>query len=398
MGVKFQQEYKEDIVSYMLELQNTSMSDPNLMDMQPELEWAMRPFLLDFLLEMHAGFGLHPTTLHLAVNIIDRYTSNRVVFKRHYQLLGCTALWIAAKYEEAKDKVPTLLELKAMCCDSYNEKLFLQMEFHVLRTLDWKVGTATTDQFLQVVLTAPQQDDTARTLHLARMLSEITLFHREFLCFRPDAIAQGALCFARQVLDQAFPHYPAYPSGTERVVDELMRKARHLSTILANKYESERYEHVTFRLKHFLEPPRRVRVAQNQLQHLYLQQQQALYGDMCEHDPAQDNADPTNVPSSSPRMQAAGVARARQQPPSKLMVTPIRAGHVYAHGMITPPADDDVRAKQQQQQQALLEEEEDTYATSEPTLSPVSSACSILDSYHQPSQDIPRYRQVSLSQ
>lgn len=379
------------------------MSDPNLMDMQPELEWAMRPFLLDFLLEMHAGFGLHPTTLQLAVNIIDRYTSNRVVFKRHYQLLGCTALWIAAKYEEAKDKVPTLMELKAMCCDSYNEKLFLQMEFHVLRTLDWKVGTATTDQFLQVTLTAPQPDDTARTLHLARMLSEITLFHREFLGFRPDAIAQGSLCLARQILDQAFPHAPAYTPGTERVVDELMRKARSVSRILSTKYESERYEHVALRLKHFLEPPRpRARCMRTASHggHLYAGASDAhAHPHAMSNSSNRDSEDPTDI-DVLPHAQHAGIARTRQQPPSKLMVTPMRMGHAFVHGMITPPADDEVRAKQQQQQQhqILLEEEEEAYATSEPALSPVSSACSILDSYHHQPQEPPRYRQVSLSQ
>ena len=56
--------------------------------------------LLDFLIELHSSFKLQPTTLFLCLNIIDRYCAKRIVFKRHYQLVGCTALWIASKYED----------------------------------------------------------------------------------------------------------------------------------------------------------------------------------------------------------------------------------------------------------------------------------------------------------
>lgn len=62
----------------------------------------MRPYLIDFLVEIHSQYRLRPETLHLAVNIADRYTSKRIVYKRHYQLVGCAALWVAAKFEDAK--------------------------------------------------------------------------------------------------------------------------------------------------------------------------------------------------------------------------------------------------------------------------------------------------------
>lgn len=67
--------------------------------MQPELQWYMRPYLVEFLVEIHQQFRLRPEVLYLSLNIVDRYVSKRVVFKKHYQLVGCAALWIAAKYE-----------------------------------------------------------------------------------------------------------------------------------------------------------------------------------------------------------------------------------------------------------------------------------------------------------
>ena len=111
----------------------------------------MRPYLLDFLVEAHAAFQLLPETLFLAVNLLDRYCSRRVVYKRHYQLVGCAALLISAKYGDKKDRVPTVRELKSMCCALYDDEMFTQMEWHVLQTLNWAVGHTTVDAFLQMM-------------------------------------------------------------------------------------------------------------------------------------------------------------------------------------------------------------------------------------------------------
>lgn len=319
-----------------------------MMDLQPELEWYMRPFLLDFLIEVHAGFRLQPTTLHLAINIIDRYTSKRVVFKKHYQLLGCTALWIAAKYEEAKDKVPLVKELRAMCCDSYREQMFLQMEGHVLKTLEWNIGAATTDAFLQVKMTEPAFDDTSKTLHLARMFTEVSLFHREFVAFKPNTIAQGSLVLARQVLKQESSFYQE-SSACIDVVSCLRRKVAEASPVLMKKYAQPAYDHVATILRDFLEPPRERQFSR-----------------------------PPTPPSSGTRVRH----------PSRLDVTPVRSSqsHVYSQGMITPPLEVDDRLPTG----SFCSTDSDLYdcSSSEVSLSPVTSSCaSILDSYHQDSRN-----------
>ncbi|KAG4302666.1 hypothetical protein PCK1_001021 [Pneumocystis canis] len=130
---------KDEMIRSMKHKEKLTLASPEMMDLQPELEWYMRPYLIDFILEVHSGFHLQPVTLYLTINLIDRYTSKRVVFKKHYQLLGCSALWIAAKFEESKDRIPTLKELCTMCCDSYREEMFIQMESHIIKTLDWLI-------------------------------------------------------------------------------------------------------------------------------------------------------------------------------------------------------------------------------------------------------------------
>lgn len=106
--------------------------------------------LLDFLIELHSSFRLQPQTLFLCLNIIDRYCAKRIVFKRHYQLVGCTALWIAGKYEDKKSRVPTLKELTIMCRNAYDEEMFVQMEMHILSTLEWSIGHPTLEDCLQL--------------------------------------------------------------------------------------------------------------------------------------------------------------------------------------------------------------------------------------------------------
>jgi hypothetical protein len=68
-----------------------------------------------------------------------------VVYKRYYQLVGCAALLIAAKYGSKKEKVTTVKELKSMCCSLFDDDMFLQMEWHVLSALGWPIGHPTVD-------------------------------------------------------------------------------------------------------------------------------------------------------------------------------------------------------------------------------------------------------------
>lgn len=147
-------EYSQDVANYLSVLESNSAVNASMIDLQPEIQWFMRPFLLDFLIELHSSFKLQPQTLFLCLNIVDRYCSKRIVFKRHYQLVGCTALWIAGKYEDKKSRVPTLKELAMMCRNAYDEDMFIQMEMHILATLEWSLGHPNLEDCLQLAISA----------------------------------------------------------------------------------------------------------------------------------------------------------------------------------------------------------------------------------------------------
>uniref|UniRef100_A0A182M5W0 Uncharacterized protein n=1 Tax=Anopheles culicifacies TaxID=139723 RepID=A0A182M5W0_9DIPT len=71
---------------------------PNMFDEHPGLQPRMRAILLDWLNEVCEVYKLHRETYYLAVDYIDRYLSRQKDMKKsHLQLLGITALFIAAK-------------------------------------------------------------------------------------------------------------------------------------------------------------------------------------------------------------------------------------------------------------------------------------------------------------
>ncbi|TRM65780.1 cyclin-like protein [Schizophyllum amplum] len=200
-GIFIEDEYREEIRQYMHYMERYTGCSAQSMDQQPEIRWHMRPCLVDFLVEVHFTFRLRPETLYLTLNIVDRYVSRRIVYIKHYQLVGCAALWIAAKFEDAKERVPTVQDLVQVCREAYDESHFIQMEGHVLSTIDWTLGHPTAEAWLRVMCCDPYPED-SRVQHIARFLMEITLFYREFVPYAPSTIALAALTLARYICDK----------------------------------------------------------------------------------------------------------------------------------------------------------------------------------------------------
>lgn len=210
----------------------------------------MRPYLIDFLIEAHTAFQLLPETLFLTINLLDRYCSRRVVYKKHYQLVGCSALLIASKFGDRKERVPTIKELKAMCCSLYEDDMFTQMEWHVLQTLDWIIGHPTIDNFLQVALEGVED---AEAGHMACYISEIAMFQREFVSKRPSDMARTSLALARCVLGRPQASREDWASEYEQqTLVALSQQLHRPSLVLSRKYATQQLFHVSTTLDRFL--------------------------------------------------------------------------------------------------------------------------------------------------
>ena len=67
---------------------------------QPDITTNMRSVLVDWLVEVVDEFSLQSSTLYLAVSLVDRFLSHMSVLRGKLQLVGSTAMYMAAKLEE----------------------------------------------------------------------------------------------------------------------------------------------------------------------------------------------------------------------------------------------------------------------------------------------------------
>ena len=306
-------EYGDDILATMHEQELKCLPCVASIDIQTEIEWYMRPYLLDFLIEAHAAFGLTEDSLFLAVSILDRYCSKRVVYRKHYQLVGCTALLIAAKYNECSKKVPHVKELTNMCCGLYEENMFIQMERHIMMTLDWHIGAPTVEGFLSAALADAPQD--VEVEHMSLYILGIALFHRDLVAKRPSELACASLALARIILNRPELHHCHWASqfNSETLVS-LSHQLHRPSSILHQKFRSSQLSRVSSTLEDFL--ARHTAIAQSAV--------------MIEA--------PLTPPADA---QSPADDRLAAEPPS--MCTPIKGQHpTFVNGCLTPPITPDI--------------------------------------------------------
>ena len=107
----------------------------------------MREVLVGWIGSVHHHLNLQNNTLYLAVWMLDRFSSARQVSRSHYQLLGLTCLFIAAKCEEVK--MPKLKDFVKMISFEYEKKNVLETEAQVLTALDVNIPSQTRYWFME---------------------------------------------------------------------------------------------------------------------------------------------------------------------------------------------------------------------------------------------------------
>ena len=90
------------------------------MKRQPDITSGMRSVLVDWLVEVGDEFTLQPSTLYLAVSLLDRFLSLMSVVRGKLQLVGTTAMYVAAKLEEIYP--PELADFSYITDNTYTQK------------------------------------------------------------------------------------------------------------------------------------------------------------------------------------------------------------------------------------------------------------------------------------
>ena len=191
-------EYVREIFEYYKELELVTMPNANYMDHQDDLEWKMRGILVDWLIEVHTRFRLLPETLFLAINIVDRFLSSKVVPLDKLQLVGITAMFIASKYEEVLS--PHVGNFVHVADDGFTIDEVLSAERYTLTTLKYDLSYPNPMNFLRRISKADNYDIQTRTV--GKYLMEISLVDHRFLEYPQSHIAAAAMYLARMILDR----------------------------------------------------------------------------------------------------------------------------------------------------------------------------------------------------
>ncbi|KAI9869894.1 MAG: hypothetical protein M1830_004952, partial [Pleopsidium flavum] len=240
-------EYGDEIFQYMRELEVKMLPNAHYMDNQAEIQWSMRSVLMDWLVQVHHRFGCLPETLFLCVNYIDRFLSCKVVSLGKLQLVGATALFIAAKYEEIN--CPSVQEIMYMVDNGYNVDEILKAERFMLTMLQFELGWPGPMSFLRRISKADDYDLETRTL--AKYFLEITIMDERFVGSPPSFVAAGAHCLARMMLrkgnwSSAHVYYSNYTysqlHGLVLMIIECCESPEKHHAAIFDKYCDKRYK------------------------------------------------------------------------------------------------------------------------------------------------------------
>ncbi|TFY79540.1 hypothetical protein EWM64_g4472 [Hericium alpestre] len=238
-------EYVVEIFEYLKIVEQKTLPNPNYMDNQKDLAWKMRGILTDWLIQVHMRFRLLPETLFLAVNIIDRFLSARVVSLAKLQLVGITCMFVAAKVEEIV--APSASNFLYCADSSYTEAEILQAEKYILKTLEWNMNYPNPIHFLRRVSKADEYNVQVRTV--AKYLMEIECVEWRLIGAPPSLIAASSVWLARLILGRDewhanLAHYSSYAESAliptaNLMLNYVLKPVRHPSFF--KKYASKKY-------------------------------------------------------------------------------------------------------------------------------------------------------------
>ncbi|OXA59694.1 G2/mitotic-specific cyclin-B3 [Folsomia candida] len=238
--------YAEEIFAYYKRRENR-FHVKKYLDEQTELNRNMRSILVDWMVEVQESFELNHETMYLGVKIVDLFLSKTIVKREQLQLVGTTALYIAAKYDERCP--PAIDDFCYICDDAYPTKEIIKMEMIILRSLNYDIGFPLSYRFVRRYSRCAKLD--MDTLTLARYILEMSLMEYDFIDVKDSMLAASALLLAlvmkkvKAPWSKTLEYYSGYNKEdlfdlTHRLHEYLTNVPSHLKTIRS------KYSHKVF--------------------------------------------------------------------------------------------------------------------------------------------------------
>ncbi|XP_067838740.1 G2/mitotic-specific cyclin-B1-like [Heptranchias perlo] len=236
-------EYVKDIYKYLRQLEVEQSVRPKYLEGK-EITGNMRAILIDWLVQVQRKFQLLQETLYMTVSIIDRFLQDNPVTKSNLQLVGVTAMLVAAKYEEMYP--PEIGDFVYVTDNTYTTASIREMERRILQKLNFSLGRPLPLHFLRRSSKIAEVSSEHHTL--AKYLMELTIVDYEMMHYLPSQIAAAAFCLAQKVLNTGewthlLQHYMTYKE------DDLVLVMEHIAKNVV-KVNQGLTKHVTIKNKY----------------------------------------------------------------------------------------------------------------------------------------------------
>ncbi|KAL6645073.1 hypothetical protein ACP70R_016681 [Stipagrostis hirtigluma subsp. patula] len=194
--------YLDDIDQYLRALEVEQLRRPNVDNfwkIQKDINPKMRAILVDWLVDVVEEFKLQAETLYLAVSYVDRFLTMDVITRDKLQLLGVTALLVAAKYEEIETYKMKVNKYTDITDGTYTKQQVVKMEAELLKTLNFQMGGPTVRTFVRRFITCCRGNRaSAEKLEaMCTYLAELSLLDYECVRYLPSVVAAACLFVAR---------------------------------------------------------------------------------------------------------------------------------------------------------------------------------------------------------
>ncbi|KAH9488428.1 G2/mitotic-specific cyclin-B [Bulinus truncatus] len=246
-------QYSQDIIKYLMYLESRHPLKNDFLDTSPAITTKMRGLLMDWLIQVQSHEELKDETLHLCVDLIDRFLSLVNVDMSKLQLVGISSLLVASKFNERF--APEISTLCYLTDNTFVKEEVLHYEKLILHKLKFDLSKPVCitflDRFLQV------HKHSVEIEYLAKYLLDLTIMYAHLMPVLPSLKAAAALFMARQLLMDSVPpwtrglhYYTGYSqSSLQEVADELsslLLKVRSSKNQGArNKYNTEQYSYIS---------------------------------------------------------------------------------------------------------------------------------------------------------
>ncbi|XP_069046639.1 G2/mitotic-specific cyclin-B2 [Lepisosteus oculatus] len=240
-------EYVKDIYVYLKQIELQQAIRPRYLE-GCEINERMRALLVDWLIQVHCRFHLLQETLYMTVAILDRFLQVQPVSRKKLQLVGVTAMLIAAKYEEMY--APEIGDFVYITDNAFSKAQIRQMEMLILKELNFELGRPLPLHFLRRASKAGNADAEKHTL--AKYFMELTLMDYDMVHYHPSEVAAAALFLSQTVLDGSSwtttqRHYAGYSEeNLKTIMQHLAKNVVRLNngltkhTAIKNKYASSK--------------------------------------------------------------------------------------------------------------------------------------------------------------